>query len=942
MINKIQGEAPFQVLATNFSISPSEQDYTLQISADGVNFSDLFTVSAGATKMVTNVANGSYYRLKNNESDVEINWRTQCNDGGSGGGGGVGPQGPQGPQGPTGPQGPEGPAASGGTIDSGAVQTQINNSINAFSQQLEGGDPIVGMAAQLYSPDGVTSEGWYNYRTTAGDEDVNTGDAELRKLEGNATYPEIGYVAEAELVSGGEPVTGFTYDITTGDMYTSEWVSVERAEDVTSYDSKVARIVTIPDNVEGFWHFKDSNNYDCGIWWKYQEWNANMNVTKIDSTHFVSNNGNMEFVIADGYLTGTITGGSSVWYQIYVDYATSYLPDDPYQVLTESYMENDIPLGTSTYYYGIDGWSPELPTAISNLEVDGAAYEASLDDEITISKTATIENDADYPKPTAFVALGLNSFDYTCEGILTTKDEDCKVYYDNDENDPTKWGGGTGQTGYTTYYVKAVTGLRDGYVLHSPNGVLQFGAGLSPADNFDDADDLDYSGMVEVSANTTYVVYPTTALPYIIFSVADGDETDVCVHPRWSGKEDNGFEEYSESVVDLSNIVDDCPLVSIGDVRNTIDLQNNKFIERISREEFSEEAYETLINDGKELGVDFNVDATYIYVVNDEPIEDTIDVDGSYEDNDFSVEYFVNGEALLEENVYAENFYITNLVDKLRRMEIDFIHLDDPNTAGQAGKVYEYQGRLMRWVDGSGYTAEWLKKIDSVDTDEGTGLIYSIIPNGTTLFEFKYSYGGNWRKVVYSGDTLYLTETAGTVVCAVTVGNTFQFNSQYNSSNNIKGEFSNGHIGFRKTGYVSFQNVLDGKSNNSHYELINKYNYPYLGNSSDTDSGIVKFNGFGQVVRKQGGVYTKNIYINTTGTSSSNRTQFYTDGTNYGPDRFFAPVTGGTEGQTLVSAGANAAPVWESRIKVVKITSDDYEALTTKDPNVLYAIDDEA
>lgn len=87
MVQKITGEAPFQVLATNFSISPSQQDYTLQISADGTNYSDLFTVSAGQTKMVTNVANGSYYRMKNNTSEVSINWRTTCK-GGEGGGGG--------------------------------------------------------------------------------------------------------------------------------------------------------------------------------------------------------------------------------------------------------------------------------------------------------------------------------------------------------------------------------------------------------------------------------------------------------------------------------------------------------------------------------------------------------------------------------------------------------------------------------------------------------------------------------------------------------------------------------------------------------------------------------------------------------------------------------------------------------------------------------------
>lgn len=89
MIQKIVGEAPFQVLADNFSISPATASYTLQISADGINYSDLFTVAANTTRLVTDVANGSYYKLKNNTGEVVINWRSQCGGGdGSGDKGG--------------------------------------------------------------------------------------------------------------------------------------------------------------------------------------------------------------------------------------------------------------------------------------------------------------------------------------------------------------------------------------------------------------------------------------------------------------------------------------------------------------------------------------------------------------------------------------------------------------------------------------------------------------------------------------------------------------------------------------------------------------------------------------------------------------------------------------------------------------------------------------
>lgn len=87
MIQKVIGEQSFQVLADNFTIGPASASYVLQISADGKNFSDLFAVAADTTRLVTNVANGSFYKLKNNEGEVSINWRTQCGGGESGGGG---------------------------------------------------------------------------------------------------------------------------------------------------------------------------------------------------------------------------------------------------------------------------------------------------------------------------------------------------------------------------------------------------------------------------------------------------------------------------------------------------------------------------------------------------------------------------------------------------------------------------------------------------------------------------------------------------------------------------------------------------------------------------------------------------------------------------------------------------------------------------------------
>ena len=86
MIVKISGEQPFQVLSTQFTIGPSSSGYDLYFSADGVNYSKLFTVAANTNRQVTQVAAGSYYKLSGNTGNVVVNWYGNCVSGGGGGG----------------------------------------------------------------------------------------------------------------------------------------------------------------------------------------------------------------------------------------------------------------------------------------------------------------------------------------------------------------------------------------------------------------------------------------------------------------------------------------------------------------------------------------------------------------------------------------------------------------------------------------------------------------------------------------------------------------------------------------------------------------------------------------------------------------------------------------------------------------------------------------
>lgn len=71
---KIKGEQPWQVIgAHSFGVSPSSESYILQYSCDGINYTDWGeSVPANENLFVINVPKYSYYKLKNNNSDVII------------------------------------------------------------------------------------------------------------------------------------------------------------------------------------------------------------------------------------------------------------------------------------------------------------------------------------------------------------------------------------------------------------------------------------------------------------------------------------------------------------------------------------------------------------------------------------------------------------------------------------------------------------------------------------------------------------------------------------------------------------------------------------------------------------------------------------------------------------------------------------------------------
>lgn len=70
---KIQGEQPFQVLAHSFSCSPSAEGYTLNYSADGIDYT-AYTAStpSNETLIVCGVAKNMFFKLVGNNSEVNV------------------------------------------------------------------------------------------------------------------------------------------------------------------------------------------------------------------------------------------------------------------------------------------------------------------------------------------------------------------------------------------------------------------------------------------------------------------------------------------------------------------------------------------------------------------------------------------------------------------------------------------------------------------------------------------------------------------------------------------------------------------------------------------------------------------------------------------------------------------------------------------------------
>lgn len=126
-------------------------------------------------------------------------------------------------------------------------------------------------------------------------------------------------------------------------------------------------------------------------------------------------------------------------------------------------------------------------------------------------------------------------------------------------------------------------------------------------------------------------------------------------------------------------------------------------------------------------------------------------------------------------------------------------------------------------------------------------------------------------------------------------------------------------------------NIIEGGQ-----KLSEKYN-PFNKTKAVVDGYYFpRWNQYGQITGSYD-VNQKKIWINKS-KSTNNWGYLYVRYANEFPDLMVVPTAFGTSGQVLQSAGEGNAPTWTNMIKIQKITQDAYDALETKDDNVLYVI----
>ena len=167
---------------------------------------------------------------------------------------------------------------------------------------------------------------------------------------------------------------------------------------------------------------------------------------------------------------------------------------------------------------------------------------------------------------------------------------------------------------------------------------------------------------------------------YIIVTGGDATTYIYATWSDWVEGYEGDFESYTDSTVDLSEIMVSFPygLLAINDVRDEINFNIQKAISRIERLAYTAENLASVVESGRA----YDTDTNYIYVVRASAVEVAFELDGTYTVSDHGIEFYT---ATTTTPPVTESIYGDNLKDKLRT---DVLTISQQTlTSGQQAQV---------------------------------------------------------------------------------------------------------------------------------------------------------------------------------------------------------------------------------------------------------------
>ena len=280
------------------------------------------------------------------------------------------------------------------------------------------------------------------------------------------------------------------------------------------------------------------------------------------------------------------------------------------------------------------------------------------------------------------------------------------------------------------------------------------------------------------------------------------------------------------------------------------------------------------------------------------------------------------------------------------------------------GAVYNYNGVLIKYVNGPGNWGEWFgeENANARPTNAplaSSYLYYGVLPesvNGVLLCTLKYLSTYRYCTINLLGNTIDVYDNSGlTGTPLVQVAKNATAETQIPNSIAYM-SWNDNQIQIRKAGEftsVPKADLISTSINTGHYELVNRpehSNFPFASNSNVYTSSseytppknyTVRFDKDGRVVSPGPELTSTGISINNTSTSSYYTMTVLGKGVSV-PGALFAPITSGDTGSLCVAQG-NAAPVWKTIVQALGVdfwtgTQAQYDALGSHSPTTLYFI----